>query len=193
MTTPATPDPHIVASLHDPAGRPALRVSAGLRLRRREPTAVDGFVDGGWWPRSLDLSVELPALLTELGTAGHDVAQVAYNPAAWNPAPHALDGASRPVILEARTEQDTAALSLADISGSKRTELVVIPPHTAPHVAQRVLALAQLGGGLHLAVRILERAQHEPAATLGHTDPPDLPDPLPAAVWETDGGHVLPQ
>src|ERR1051326_269019 len=64
--------------------RPAPRASAGLRLRRRDPSVADGFVDGGWWPRSLDLSVELPPLLAELSRAGHDVAHVTYNPAAWN-------------------------------------------------------------------------------------------------------------
>jgi hypothetical protein len=178
MTTPITPEPGIAASasLQDPAGRSALRASAGLRLRRREPSAADGFVDGGWWPRSLDLSVELPALLSELGAAGHDVARVAYNPSAWNPAPHALAGAGRPVVLEARADQDTAALSLADISGAKRTELVVIPPHTAPQVARRVLALARLGGDLHRAVGILERAS---AAVKAGT--PDIAPPGPEA------------
>jgi hypothetical protein len=173
---------------HDPPARPASRASAGLRLRRRDPSVADGFIDGGWWPRSLDLSVELPPLLAELSRAGHDVAQVTYDPAAWNPAPRALAGPGRPVTLEGSAQQPAASVSLADTSGAKRTELVVIPPHTDPRVAQRVLALARLGGDLLRALGMIERANGEPpsaAARIG------LPDPLPAAVWETDGGRVL--
>ncbi len=148
---------------------------------------ADGFVDGGWWPRSLDLSAELPPLLAELSRAGHDVAHVTYDPAAWNPAPRVLAGPGRPVTLEGSARQATASVSLADISGSKHTELVVIPPHTDPLVAQRIMALARLGGDLLRAVGMIERANGEPspvAARIG------LPEPSPVAVWETDGGRV---
>lgn len=160
----------------------------GLRLRRRDPSAADGFVDGGWWPRSLDLSVELPPLVAELGRAGHDVAQVTYNPAAWNPAERGLAGPGRPVTLKGSTLQAAASVSLVDVSGSKFTELVVIPPQTDPRVAQRVLALARLGGDLCRAVGILERANREPATAPVRGVPLDA---SPAAVWETDGGRVL--
>ena len=149
---------------------------------------ADGFVDGGWWPRSLDLSVELPPLLAELSRAGHDVAHVTYDPAAWNPAPRVLVGPGRPVTLEGSAHQATASVSLADISGSKHTELVVIPPHTDPHVAQRVLALARLGGDLLRVVGMIERANGEPSAAAARTG---QPDPLSAEVWETEGGRVL--
>jgi hypothetical protein len=168
--------------------RPAPRASAGLRLRRRDPSVADGFVDGGWWPRSLDLSVELPPLLAELSRAGHDVAHVTYNPAAWNPASHVLAGPGRPVTLEGSAQQPTALVSLADISGAKRTELLVVPPHTDPRVAQRVLALARLGGDLVRAVGMIERANGEPPSAAARIF---LPDPLSTAVWETDGGRVL--
>ena len=168
--------------------RPAPRASVGLRLRRRDPSVADGFVDGGWWPRSLDLSVELPPLLAELSRAGHDVAHVTYDPAAWNPAPHVLAGPGRPVTLQGSAQQAAASVSLADISGAKRTELVVVPPHTDPRLARRVLDLARLGGDLLRAVGMFERANHEPPSAAARIP---LPDPLPAAVWETDGGRVL--
>ncbi|MBS2965875.1 hypothetical protein KGA66_22695 [Actinocrinis puniceicyclus] len=174
----------------DDRAAPAPRASAGLRLRRREPSVADGFVDGAWWPRSLDLSVELPPLLAELSRAGHDVARVSYDPAAWNPAPGVLAGPGRPVTLDGSARQAPASVSLADISGARHTELVVIAPHTDPHVAQRVLALARLGGDLLRAVGMIERANRaqSPAAAAARAG---LQDPLSAAVWETDGGRVL--
>jgi len=44
----------------------AINTSDGLRLRLRGPGVVGGFVDGGWWPRTRDLSIELPPLLVEM-------------------------------------------------------------------------------------------------------------------------------
>jgi uncharacterized protein DUF5994 len=173
---------------HPLTARPGPRASAGLRLRRRDPSAADGFVDGGWWPRSLDLSVELPPLLAELSRAGHDVARVRYEPDAWNPAPDVLAGPGRPVTLEGSTRQATASVGLTDISGSKHTELVVVPPHTDPRVAQRILALAGLGGDLLRAVGMIERANGEAPQVTARTGPPELPR---LAAWETDGGRVL--
>ncbi len=171
-----------------PAAASTPRASAGLRLKRRDPTGADGLVDGGWWPRSLDLSVELPQLLAELSSAGHDVAQVIYNPTAWKPAPRTLAGAGRPVTLAPSAGQDAASISLVDRSGSKRTDLVVVPPRTGRRIAERVLALAGLGGDLRRAVGIIERANGGPQTTLADAVPLD---PLSAAAWETDGGRVL--
>ncbi len=183
MTVLNTPD-----SLTVPAAASTPRASDGLRLKRRGPTGADGFVDGGWWPRSLDLSAELPQLLAELSSAGHDVAQVTYNPTAWKPAPRTLAGAGRPVALAPSTDQVAASISLVDSSGSKRTDLVVVPPRTDHRVAERVLALAGLGGDLRRAVGIIERANSGPHTPLGNAGPVD---PLSAAAWETDGGRVL--
>lgn len=178
-----TPD-----SLTVPAAASTPRASGGLRLTRRDSTGADGFVDGGWWPRLLDLSVELPPLLAELNSAGYDVAQVVYNPTAWKPAPRTLTAAGRSVTLDPSAGQDAASISLLDRSGSKRTDLVVVPPRTDRRIAERVLALAGLGGDLRRAVGILERANSGPQTTLGDAGPLD---PLSTAAWETDGGRGL--
>ncbi|HEU5356602.1 MAG TPA: DUF5994 family protein [Actinocrinis sp.] len=183
-----------MATLEFPRSLPAAaagstsKAPAGLRLRLRDPSAADGFVDGGWWPRSLDLSVELPPLVAELDRAGHEVTRITYNPAAWNPAPSVLAGPGRPVTLQGSAQQAAVSVSLADTSGAKRTELVVVPAHTDPRVAQRVLALARLGGDLTRIVGIIERANRTPSSA---ATPVGLPDPLPAAVWESEGGRVL--
>jgi len=194
QSAPSGPDRRTMTALefsglpNGPIAQPRPRASAGLRLRRRDPSPSDGFVDGGWWPRSLDLSVELRPLLAELSRAGHDVARVTYDPAAWNPAPDVLAGPGRPVTLASCTRQAASSIGLTDVSGSKHTELVVIPPHTDPHVARRILALARLGGDLLRAVGMIERANGEPPRTAAGTGPPEPPR---LAAWETDGGKVL--
>lgn len=53
----------------------------------RDPGDGDGYVDGGWWPRSLDLRVELPPLLAEVWSAGYDVFRTTYDLTAWHPVP----------------------------------------------------------------------------------------------------------
>jgi hypothetical protein len=135
----------------------------GLRLRLRDPRDDDGFVDGGWWPRSLDLRVELPPLLTQMWSAGYDVFRVSYNMTAWHPVPpRRLIVSGRLVKLGGYRTQDPASISLVDSSGWKRVELVVIAPQTDPVMAERALVLAGLHGDLHRPKEILEQASRGP-------------------------------
>jgi hypothetical protein len=132
--------------------------SSGVRLRLRSDANVGGFVDGGWWPRSLDLSAELPPLLTAMWSAGYDVFRVVYNLTAWDPAPRRLTVSSRRVKLGGYRLQDKASISLVDSGGRKRIDLVVVPPQTDPVIAGRALALAGLDGDSHRAPEILASA-----------------------------------
>lgn len=179
--------------LHKPAaarvpGERAPAVSDGLRLRWREPGVADGFVDGGWWPGSLDLGAELAPLLAVFRSAGHEVTRVVYHAADWAPAPRGLTGSGRVVRLDRSGSQRPGLLSLVDASGVTRTDLVIIPPCTQRRVAQRVLALARLGGDLHRLTGILTRADREQVAGPGRPCPVDS---LSAAVWDTGGGRGL--
>jgi hypothetical protein len=46
-----------------------------------------GRVDGAWWPRSDDLTAEVPGLAAALQSRLGTIERVAYHPAAWAPAP----------------------------------------------------------------------------------------------------------
>jgi len=50
------------------------RLTLRLKLKPKAPTA--GYVDRAWWPRSRDLSTELPALLAVLAIRLGGVARV---------------------------------------------------------------------------------------------------------------------
>jgi Family of unknown function (DUF5994) len=176
--------PEYIVPLNKPATSSASSAQTpvgadGLRLRRREPSAADGFVDGGWWPHTLDLSLELPRLLAAFRPPGQHVARVVYNPAAWDPAPRTLTVSGHVVRLDRSSGREPALLSLVDASGGTRADLIVVPPRTDRRVAERVLALTQSGGDLRRIVGMLERAERRPTARLGRTTPGDL---LPAAV-----------
>lgn len=178
MTTPEG-----TAPLYEPASARASGTQTpasadGVRLRRREPSAADGFADGSWWPHTRDLSLELPRLLAAFPPPGQQVTRVVYDSAAWDPTPPTLTVSGHAVRLERSSSREPVLLSLVDSSGATRTDLIVIPPHTDRRVAERVLALSQSGGDLHRIVGILERAQQRPTAGLGRTAPHD---PLPEA------------
>src|SRR5919112_5460245 len=57
-----------------------------LRLRLKPKAATTGVVDGGWWPRSRDLAVELPGLLAVLAVRLGRIERVSYHLTEWAPA-----------------------------------------------------------------------------------------------------------
>lgn len=158
----------------------------GLRLRLRANLGT-GFVDGGWWPRSGDLSTELPLLLMAMWSAGHQVYRVTYDLASWDRSPRRMTVSGRRVKVDGY-RSDTSMLSLVDLSGWKRIDLVVIRPGTDAQVAHRALALAGLDGDLHRAPEILHRAASKRPTRLSRDG---CLEPPPGADWESEGGQVL--
>jgi hypothetical protein len=134
---------------------------------------AQGFIDGGWWPRSLDLAAELPPLIEEMFAAGFDITDVSYNPTAWQPAPHHMALSRRWVCLHGDVTQDEASIQLIDSTGLKPVVVVVIPPGTGPLVAENALTMAGRDGDRHRPDQILPRAKMQTAAH--ETDQPDPP------------------
>jgi hypothetical protein len=136
--------------------------SARVRLRDPNGTA-NRFVDGGWWPRTSDMSVELPKLLAEVSaTAYPKVWAITYNLAAWDKPPHYIQVAGRRVRTGGfNRPADKAMVSLADGSGWQHVDLVMIAPDTDPAVAERALALAGQDGDKHRADAIIELAAQD--------------------------------
>ena len=157
-------------------------------MRLRSPAHVGGFVDGGWWPHSRDLTVELPPLLVAMWSGGYDVFRVMYNLMAWDLAPRKLIVSGRLVKLGGYRTQEAASISLVDGGGWKRIDVVVISPQTEHLIAERALALAGLDADRHRAGEVLDHANRGPAAPVRRNGCVDL---LPWADWETDGGRVL--
>jgi hypothetical protein len=131
----------------------------GRLVLRRPGGAFERFVDGGWWPHSLELTAELPALISAAEAAGlGSVRRVSYHLSGWNPAPRRAAMLGRVIKLSGYRTQPAAAISLVDGSGWDHIDIVVIPPDTDPDVARRALEIAGDDDDQHRAAEILELA-----------------------------------
>ncbi|MFG1791796.1 DUF5994 family protein [Nocardia sp. NPDC049149] len=86
---------------HRHATRHRVRPEYTPRLRLRPKGRPDAYIDGAWWPRSDDLSAELPDLLAVLAVRLGLVSRVVYDQASWPPAPRQIAVNDHPVLLDA--------------------------------------------------------------------------------------------
>ncbi len=105
-----------------------------VQLRRQTPGATAGSADGTWWPRSLNLVVELPGLLSAVRSAGYEVNRVTYNLTDWQTAPRKQVIHKGVVYLDGYHHQRAASIGLRGRSGWPRIELTVVPPVLPPPV-----------------------------------------------------------
>lgn len=132
---------------------------AAARVSFRQPVSDSGFVDAGWWPRSRDLTAELPPLLDVLWTADRDVNRVLYNLDFWLPVPRRLVVDGRSVRLGGFRRQDPLMIGLVDAWRQERIDILVVSPETDHEVAVRALAIASRADSDDRAGRIMELAQ----------------------------------
>jgi Family of unknown function (DUF5994) len=128
------------------------------RISFRQPVSGSGFIDAAWWPRSLDLTTELPPLLEVLWTAAREITRITYNIAAWDPAPRRMRIENRTVRMGGFATSDPLTVRLSDAGGAERIDVLVITPTTDPALAQRALLLASEACSPYRAEEILIRA-----------------------------------
>jgi hypothetical protein len=133
-------------------------VDPSARVSFRQPVSADGFIDAAWWPRSRDLTVELPALLNGLWAAGREITSVTYNLSVWDPAPRRMIVQGRKVRLGGFATSDPSTVRLVDAWERERIDVLVIAPGTEPALAERILQLAAEPGSQLRADEILTRA-----------------------------------
>ena len=129
----------------------ALQLQGDPRLALRSATERGGFVDGGWWPRSLDLATELPDVLLALFASGYVVHRVTYSLVGWQQPPPAITVAGRRISLGGVRNQSRSSITLVDTANTNsptvnRLNLVVVPPDSDPWVADRALRMAGRDG-----------------------------------------------
>ena len=110
------------------------------RLRLKPKAPQSGYVDGAWWPRSDDLTAELPDLLAVLSVRLGRIDRVIYNLNEWEaPAKLALGG--RTVRLDGYRRQPINTVEVLGLDGSKIV-LLVVPPHADPDDAHGTMMAA---------------------------------------------------
>ncbi|MFI9239931.1 DUF5994 family protein [Streptomyces sp. NPDC053079] len=143
------------------------------------PGRTPGLLDGAWWPRSRDLSRELPALTDRLDRCWGRITRVTVNPASWPVIPRKVPVTGHTVHVGwFAGEQDPHKLLLFSCSGG-RWDLLVVPPETSPAAAARLMTAAAVPGSLLTASMLMddERAAGEVAESRDSEE-----------EWETEGG-----
>ena len=149
----------------EPMETPTSQQARSARISFRQPVSASGYVDAAWWPRSADLTAELPALLDVLWTAGREITHVTYNLTAWGAAPRRLRVQGRMVRLGGFATSDPLTIRLTDSAGQERIDVLVVPPATDPSVAHRALMLAAVTDSPYTATEILTLAADQSVET----------------------------
>lgn len=109
-----------------------------LRLKPKAPTT--GYVDGAWWPRSDDLSKEIPDLLAVLSVRLGVIERVIYNLGDWAKAPTEFEMNGEPIRLGGSTGQPVDTIQV--IGDNHKLILLVVPPGTNPELAHDAMMSA---------------------------------------------------
>ncbi|WP_408632992.1 DUF5994 family protein [Mycobacterium ostraviense] len=109
-----------------------------LRLKPKSPRG--GHVDGAWWPRSDDLTTELPDLIAVLSLRLGEIDRVTYNVNEIE-APAQLTTGGRAVQLDGSHRPPSNTIEVTRRTRSKII-LLVVPWYTAPDYAYGIVMSA---------------------------------------------------
>jgi hypothetical protein len=147
------------------------RAGIDVRVSLRADAGSGGSpFDGGWFPRSNDLSVELPELIAELDRRGVRIERFTYALDGWLPLPRKLVLQDRIVRTGGFRSMDPQVVCLTWDEGTKRADLLVVPPHTDVLTGARALRLATRRGLPRSPQMVLAAARSTPLPQV-----PDLP------------------
>ena len=164
----------------------ALPSSLPLRLILAPTGTSPALLDGAWWPRSRDLTVELPALTAVLDPLWGRITRVTVNPTFWPVIPRKVPVHGHIVHVGwFRAEQDPHKLLLLSYTAG-RWDLLVIPPETSPATAARLMTTAI--DPLHslTASALIQEAEFFRIAAEADWDS------TRETVWDSEGGHGPP-
>lgn len=163
----------------EPAHVPELTARVCLKPFSLHP----GMVNGAWWPRSRDLTRELPSLIAVLDQSWGQIHRVTVNRSMWPRIPRKVRTGSHTVRLGwYDAEQDPHDLCL--ISHTKapgRWDLLVVPPETEPERAKQLMAAASELGNHQTASALL-------ASALDASPSGPSWDRARIRDWESEGG-----
>jgi len=155
--------------------RPAI---GNLRLQLKPAHRSCGFVQGAWWPRTTDLSTELPSLLAALSLRVGSIDSILYHESDWLPAPLSLKHQDGQVILASDQEWPNVVSLLGPRFG--RLDLLVVPPDTESTRAYNAVTAASSVNDTSTPDELLG------IGTRRAGDP--LLSPVALQRWESDGG-----
>jgi hypothetical protein len=157
--------------------------SPPARVSLSPANAARGLLDGAWWPRSRDLSRELPVLTDAMDRDWGRITRVTVNPQFWPVIPRKVHVGGHVVKVGWFTdEQDPHKLVLMCEAVGRR-DLLVVPPETGDAAAARLMSAA--ADPLHSLTATGFMAE-EAARSTSETDRAMEED------WESEGGPLPP-
>ncbi|SDC57578.1 hypothetical protein SAMN05660690_1971 [Geodermatophilus telluris] len=152
-------------------GREGFRGGIDVRvsLRADVGSGTNAF-DGAWFPRSRDLTVEVPELIAALDRRGLRVERFTYPLDAWQPAPRKVVVDGRVVRTGGFRSMDPGVVCLSWAGGNRRADLLVVPPETDVITGVRALRLCTRRGLPRSPQMVLAAARSQPLPQV-----PDLP------------------
>jgi hypothetical protein len=163
-----------------------------VRLRMKPDGAARGYVDGGWWPWSIDPAAEFPMLVSALGPWVGPVSRVTYHLDTWGSVARKVLVGGRIVRLEGFRSMDPHTVVVIG-SDYRRVSLLVVPPDIPAGVAGAVLRSAAGNDSTGSVEQILASN----GVLLG-TDPAgvvvvpvqQMAEPAEEERWEAEGGRT---
>lgn len=117
-------------------------------------------LDGGWWPHSRDLSVELADLVDNFPQEHGRVVRAVYSPADWDDAPRRVAVRGRAVKVGKSPKDDTHVMYLTTSSGAVCC-LLVIPSGYDEAQGTEALLASSTSGNHHSAGDLLRVVTNE--------------------------------
>lgn len=151
----------------NPMPAPPAPAEAGPpRLRLAEPGHHE--LDGGWWPRSRDLAVELADLVDHFPAERGRIVRALFSPPDWDPAPRRIPVAGRYVKVGSFPRDDTHLILLRMADGTQ-LRVLVVPPGYSQDQGEEALLAASTHGNTHSAGELLDEVtQHPDVNPLDH-------------------------
>jgi hypothetical protein len=118
--------------------------------------------DGGWFPRSRNLAVELPELIAELDRRGVRVERFTYALEAWEPVARKVVVQGRVVRTGGFRSMDRGVVCLTWAGGARRADLLVVAPETDVLTGARALRLCMRRGLPRSPQMVLAAARSTP-------------------------------
>jgi len=118
--------------------------------------------DGAWFPRTRDLAAELPELIAELERRGVRVERFTYPLDAWSPVPRKIAVSDRVVRTGGFRSMDPGVVCLTWDGGTRRADLLVVPPETDVLTGVRALRLCTRRGLPRSPKMVLAAARSTP-------------------------------
>ncbi len=147
------PDPPRVTRLLPDAVHQAVPRPGSAVVRLQTTHDRKGALDGAWWPRSRDVTGELPSLVSALSKYLGPVTRVGLDRDAWDGLPTRMTIDGRVVHIDSFPVGDDTVLITR--GGTDLFSLLVIPPHTALDAARAAMAAAVRAGSQTPAEQIL--------------------------------------